>query len=370
MSASGSGQRRRVTMSDVAARAGVSVATVSRVLGGDYPTLATTRNKVMRAVRELDYVINAHAQALAGARPGTIAIVVESIAMPYYALIAEGVQDQARQEGRLCLICSTGGDPDTELAIVQLMREQRADAVILVGSVIANDAYRKRMTEYAHALDAAGSRLVLCGRPPLSDDAPALVVEYDNTGGAYAATGHLLSAGHERILYLGRRTGHSTSDSRVEGYRRALADHRIPHDPELEVDGRFNRADGYAMMKRRLAAGPPDFTAVFAGNDLIAAGAIVALREHGLSVPDDLSMVGYDDVSPAPDLGLTTVHLPHDELGRTAVRMVVAPASSASGLPRQTHTVLGTHVVVRDSVRPVRGQRARRRRARASGARN
>lgn len=344
-------KRRRVTMSDVAARAGVSVATVSRVLAGDYPTLATTRNRVMRAVRELDYVVNAHARALAGARPATIAIVVESIAMPYYALIAEGVQDQARQSGKLCLICSTSGDPETELALVQMMREQHAEAVILVGSVIANDDYRKRMTGYAHALEAAGSRLVLCGRPPLGEDVPAIVVEYDNTGGAYAATGHLLSAGHERILYLGRRPGHSTSDARVEGYRRALADHGMPHDPGLEVDGQFNRAEGYAMMRARLAAGPPDFTAVFAGNDLIAAGAVEALREEGLRVPDDISMVGYDDISPAPDLGLTTVHLPHDELGRAAVRMAVTPPSPA--LPRQSHTVLGTHIVVRDSVRRV-----------------
>ena len=337
---------RRVTIKDVAVRAGVSVATVSRVLGGDYPVLPATRNKVMRAVRELDYVPNAHARALSASLPGAVAIVVNSVAVPYYAYIAQGVEEQAALEGRLSLICTTGGDTRRELAIMQMMREQRAEAVILVGSVIVNEEYRQRMAEYAHSLDAAGSRLVLCGRPPLGEGVPALVVGFDNTGGAYAVTAHLLSAGHRRILYLGLRPGHSTSDSRVAGYRRALADYGVPADPALEVKADFSRESGYAALSRRLAEGPPDFTAIFAGNDLVAAGAIQALREHGLRVPDDISIVGYDDVPPAADLGLTTVHLPHDELGRAAVRLALArePAGPIT---------LGTHIVVRDSVRPV-----------------
>ncbi|GAA2208092.1 LacI family DNA-binding transcriptional regulator [Nonomuraea monospora] len=337
---------RRVTIRDVARKAGVSVATVSRVLGGEYPVLAATRNKVMRAVRELDYVPNAHARALSAARPGAIAIVVNTIAVPYYALIAQGVEDQAAQEGRLSLICTTGGDNGRELSIVQLLREQRAEAVILVGSVIVDEEYRKRMTEYAHALAAAGSRLVLCGRPPLGEGVPALVVGFDNTGGARAVTAHLLSAGHRRILYLGVRPGHTTSDTRVAGYRAALAEYGVPADPSLEIEAEFDRDAGYAAMKRRLAAGPPGFTAVFAGNDLVAAGAIQALHEHGLRVPADLSIVGYDDVPPAQDLRLTTVHLPHDELGRAAVRLALGRLTTSP-------LTLGTHIVVRDSVRPL-----------------
>lgn len=336
----------RVTIRDVARRAGVSVATVSRVLAGDYPVLPGTRNKVMRAVRELDYVPNAHARALSAARPGAIAIVVNTVAVPYYAYIAQGVEEQAAQEGRLSLICTTGGDPGRELSIVQLLREQRAEAVILVGSVIVDEDYRKRMSEYAHALAAAGSRLVLCGRPPLGEGVPALVVDFDNTGGAHAVTAHLLSAGHRRILYLGLRPGHSTSDSRVAGYRSALASYGLPVESSLEVEAEFSREAGYVAMKGRLVAGPRDFTAIFAGNDLLAAGAVQALREQGLRVPDDLSVVGYDDVPPAEDLGLTTVHLPHDELGRAAVRLALGR------LPAGPLT-LGTHIVVRNSVRPL-----------------
>jgi LacI family transcriptional regulator len=181
---------------------------------------------------------------------------------------------------------------------------------------------------------------------------PALVVEYDNTGGAYAITSHLLSAGHRRILFLGRHEGYTTSDSRITGYRNALADHRVPHDPGLEVDGTMERSEGYRMIRERLAAGPPDFTAVFAGNDLIAAGARQALREHGLRVPDDISMVGFDDLPPSADIDLTTVHVPHEELGRTAVRLALERGQDKAAPGR--HVLLGTHIIVRDSVRPLR----------------
>jgi LacI family transcriptional regulator len=337
----------------VAKLAGVSVATVSRILSGTYPSAPATRGKVMRAVRELDYVANAHARGLAGVRPKSVAIVVNSVISPHYAHVAQGVQDEAARQGRLCIVGTTGGDPDRELATIQLMREEHAEAVILVGNIVIDDAYRQRMAGCARALAVAGSQLVLCGRPPLGPDAPATVVAYDNTSGAQALTSHLLSAGHERILFLGRRGGYTTPESRVAGYRAALAVHGVPHDPGLEVDGTMERHEGHRMMAERLDAGPRDFTAVFAGNDLIAAGARQALLERGLRIPDDISLAGFDDLPPAADIGLTTVHVPHEELGRTAVRLALNSQTSGT----HQHVTLGTHIVVRDSVRPHGGRR-------------
>ncbi|MEU4536522.1 LacI family DNA-binding transcriptional regulator [Streptosporangium sp. NPDC023825] len=345
--------RRPTTIRDVAAHAGVSVATVSRILSGTYPSAPATRSKVMRAVRELDYVANANARGLAGASSRSVAIIVTSVISPHYAHVAQGVQAQAALEGKLCIVGTTGGDPERELATVQLMRQEQAECVILVGNVVDDAAYRERMGEYARALALAGSQLVLCGRPTLGPDVPALVVEYDNAAGAYAITSHLLSAGHRRVLFLGRRDGHTTQDSRIAGYRDALADHRVPHDPGLEVEGTMERQEGYRMIRERLGAGPRDFTAVFACNDLIAAGARLALREHGLRVPDDVSMVGFDDLPPAADIGLTTVHVPHEELGRTAVRLALERRRNTSGSAGQV--MLGTHIIVRDSVRTFRG---------------
>jgi LacI family transcriptional regulator len=347
--ASEAAEGRRSTIREVAARAGVSVATVSRILTGSYPAAPATRARVLRAVKELDYVANAHARALAGTPNKSIAIVLNSVISPHYAHVAQGVEAQAATVGRLCLIGTTGGDPDRELAMVKFMREQHAEAVILVGNVVADDKYRERMSQYARSLAAIGSRLVLCGRPPLGPDVPAIVVEYDHSGGAFAATSHLLSAGHERILFLGRRSGYTTPEGRLAGYRRALAAHRVEHDPALEVEGRMDWHEGYRMMKERLAAGSPAFTAVFCVNDLIAGGAYRAVAEHGLRVPDDVSMVGFDDLPPSLDLDLTTVHLPHEEVGRTAVRLALEHEARGGTPP---HVILGTHLVVRGSVRP------------------
>lgn len=346
---------RRATIRDVARAAGVSIATVSRVLAGSYPSAPATRQRVMHAVRDLDYVVNTHARALAGVSTRNVGMVLSSVVSPFYAHVAQAVETQAAQEGRLCLISTTGSDLRRELAALKLMLEENAEAVILVGNVVDNDEYRRRVTEYGRALAAAGSRLVLCGRPPIGPDAPAVVVEYDNTGGARAATTHLLSAGHRRILYLGHKVGYTTSEGRLAGYRAGLAAYEVAHDPALEVTSiRLDRSDGYQLMRNRLATRPVDFTAVQAANDLIAAGARQALIENGLRIPDDVSLIGYDDLPPAADIGLTTVHLPHGELGRTAVRL----ALSGDSADPVDHIVLGTHIVVRDSVRTIRGSRS------------
>jgi LacI family transcriptional regulator len=341
-------RNERATVKDVAARAGVSPATVSRVLTGDYPVTATTRGRVQRAIRELDYVANAQARALKGAGTRLVAFVMEDVTGPSFAYVAKGVEHQATAHGRLCLICTTHGDPARELAVVEAMREQRADAVILVGGGFLNDEYRARMIQFAHALDKAGSRLVLCGRPSLGDDVPTTVVEYDNEGGAYAVTSHLLSQGHRRVAAVGlTRLDHTTSRDRLRGFTRAHEEYGVPVDETLLRAAAFTEADGHAAA-RALLAERGDVTAIFAATDMVAAGVYQALREAGRRVPEDVSVVGYDDIPLAANLypPLTTVRVPTEELGRTAVRLALNPAE-------KQHVVLGTHVVVRDSVAPV-----------------
>jgi LacI family transcriptional regulator len=334
----------------VAAAAGVSVATVSRVLNGAYPVKASTRTRVLTAMRRLDYVVDARARALNRVTSRTVAIAVHDVTAPFFAHIAHGVEQQAAAESRLCLVGATAGDPDRELAFVSLMREQRAEAVVLVGGVVENDEYRARMRHCAEALDAADSRLVLVGRPPLGPRVPATVVEYDNEGGSHALTSHLLSAGHERILLLSGPRGSTTSLPRESGYRRALRSAGVPYDRSLVVHGDLNRASGYERMRKVLGTGA-DVSAVYAGSDLVAAGVMQAVREAGLRIPDDISVAGYDDSPLAVDVvpALTTVHLPHDELGRMAVRL----ALHRDQLPKASqHAVLDTSVIVRESVGP------------------
>lgn len=306
----------------------------------------------MAAVESLHYVINVHAKALSRGVAGPIALVIPEITGPSLAHVAAGVEQEAASRGRLSLVCATHGDPEREDDLVQLMREQHAAAVILVGGVDADDAYHRRMAEYATALDAAGSRLVLCGRPPLPGRAPATVVEYDNRGGAFQAADHLLSAGHQKILFLGGVPLNSSAIQRRAGYRQALRAHGIPYREDMDIPGAYNRGSGYQRTRDALKAGF-EFTAVFADTDLVATGAAAALREAGRSLPDDVSIVGFDDLHFAADLtpSLTTVRVPFEDLGRTAVRLALNPDHSGS----DDHVVLSTQLVIRDSVRPPAG---------------
>ncbi|MDX6314329.1 MAG: LacI family transcriptional regulator [Streptomyces sp.] len=349
-SEAGGGRIKRGTIKEVAARAGVSPATVSRVMGGTYPVAPATRKRVQRAMHELDYVVNAYARALVAETSNTVAFVLDDVTGPFFAHIARGVEQQASAEGRVCLVCASHGDPDRELAVINLMRQQRAEAVILVGGARYSPDYTERMVRLARSLDAAGSRLVLCGRPSLGEDVPETVVEYDNEGGAFAMTSYLLSAGHERIVLLGTLAGLSTSNERVAGYERALRSRGVAVDPDLVVPGDFNREVGRRVTLELIARGV-DFTAIFAMTDMVAAGVLQALRESGLRVPQDVSVVGYDDIPLSMDLvpALTTVHIPHEELGRTAVRLALRREENAGG----QRVKLGTHVVVRDSAAPL-----------------
>ncbi|MFE5079524.1 LacI family DNA-binding transcriptional regulator [Streptomyces mirabilis] len=374
----------RVTIREVAERAGVSMATVSRVLSGNHPVPASTRARVLRAARDLDYVANAHARALVGGGRKMVAVVLRQVTSPFYAQVAEGVEAEAAARGWLCLVGTTGGDPGRELEFVQLMREEGAGLVILVGGVVEDDAYRERVAHYAQALASSGARLVLCGRPAPDPDIPALVVEFDNEAGARAITGHLLSAGHRRIVFLGGLPGNTALDARVAGYRAALAEHGLGPEAAHVVDCGLGRAAGHRTMTELLKAagdlgpcdtatpdadtldtatpgtatpgtatpdaGPARFTAVFAGDDMVAAGALRAIADAGLRVPQDISVVGYNDIPLAEDFNppLTTVRTPAEELGRAAVRIALRDPEHAAG----AHHLLGTHIVVRDSVQP------------------
>ncbi|WP_262008024.1 LacI family DNA-binding transcriptional regulator [Streptomyces sp. FIT100] len=343
-----------MTLHDVAARAGVSAATVSRVLTGAYRVSPETRDRVRRAAEELDYVVNAQARSLVGSSSGLVAVLLTDITTPFYNRIARGLTEQVTAEKRVCIVSTPqSGDLDGELATIATLRQQSPEAIVLVGGVHESPDYRKRITALANSLDAEGSRLVLCGRPAPTKDAPVTVVEYDGEDGAFAITSHLLSAGHERILFLGGGAGSTTTTPRLRGYRRALEAYGITPDADLVRHGSSTRHFGYEAMGDILTAGRPDFTAVFASDDLAASGALAAMRERELSVPDDISLVGFDDIPVALDTvpALTTVHVPLEEIGRTAIQLALH--RDEPEFRNAQRAVLGTHIKVRGSVRPL-----------------
>ncbi|TCC37425.1 LacI family transcriptional regulator [Kribbella capetownensis] len=344
-------RRSAPTLRDVARRAEVSVATASRALTSDYPVAESTRARVLRAVEDLNYAVTSRPPKRNQAA-SHIAMVVSDVVSPLRSHVATGVAEAAGDAGRLCSVYITGGDLQREEQVFARLEEQDdLDAVILVGGVELTDAYEQRMSAHARALHARGAQLVLCGRPPLPAGVPALVVEYDNRGGAYAATSHLLSLGHRRILTLTGPERSTTTIGRMAGYRSAHEDFGVELDPSLVIPCRADRSGGYQGCRQALAD-RLEFTAIFTHNDVMASGALAALRESGLTVPGDISLVGYDNIPVAQELSppLTTVYMPHEEMGKAAVRLALERPEPGSGRERQ---LLGTHIVIRASVRPL-----------------
>jgi LacI family transcriptional regulator len=327
----------------------VSPATVSRVLNGDYPVAVDTRKRVEKAVRELDYVVNAHARALLHSTSGLVGALLNDLSDPFFALVFKGIQNASADMSRLVVTCNTNGDPDREVTYIEMLRRQRADAVIIVGAGPEDAGYRRQLAAQARGLRAQGSRLVLCGRPKPIRDAPANVVTFDNVGTGRTLVEHLIGLGHRRIAYLGGPAGRTTSSDRRRGFIEGMQAAGLAIDDRLVVDGEFSRDGGYAAAQRLVASGA-DFTAIIGGNDQMAIGVLVALRDAGLSVPDDVSVAGVGDLPIAADMvpGLTTVHLPLEEAGRQALALAFAPQG-----PTKTIT-LPHQLVVRDSTGPAR----------------
>ncbi|GLF93612.1 LacI family DNA-binding transcriptional regulator [Streptomyces yaizuensis] len=344
-----------VTLADVAARARVSPATVSRVLNGNYPVAAATRERVLRAVAEMDYVLNGPASALAAATSDLVGILVNDIADPFFGIMAGAAQSEiGRPEGsgraggaKLAVVCNTGGSPERELTYLTLLQRQRAAAVVITGGALEDPAHIAAMTAKLTRLAQAGTTVVLCGRPPLPAGGPGAPIEaaitFDNRGGGRRLTEHLLALGHRRIGYVAGPPERTTTRHRLEGHRAALRAAGITEDQDrLTRHGPYTRRSGHEATLELLRR-DPGLTAVVAANDTVALGACAALRELGLRIPGDISVAGFDDLPFAVDVGpaLTTVRLPLAEAGARAGRIAMGrEAVPPGGLATMGATLL------------------------------
>ncbi|PWI45432.1 LacI family DNA-binding transcriptional regulator [Streptomyces sp. ICBB 8177] len=389
------------TLADVAARAGVSSATVSRVLNGNYPVADHTRERVLRAVEDLEYVVNGNARALAAATSDLVGVLVNDVADPFFGILASAAQaeisrggDVGRQGqagapggGKLAVVCNTGGSPEAELTYLTLLRRQRAAGVILTGSAVEG-ADTGAIADRLARLAASGTRVVLCGRPPLPSatsgtsgtsgpSEPAgsagpsrpsepseeraeepeggssvMTLGFDNRGGSELLTRHLIRLGHRRIGCVAGPVDRTTTRHRLEGHRNALRAYGLEREcGGLTAYGHYDRASGHRaaleLLDRR-----PDLTAIVAANDTVALGVIAALRERGLRVPQDVSVTGFDDLPFSVDAtpALTTVRLPLHEAGARAGRLVMGRETAPPGAV----TLVEGELVVRESTAPPR----------------
>lgn len=322
---------------DVALKAGVSIATVSRVVNeSDHKVNPTTREKVLAAIKELDYRPNALAKGLLMKKTMTIGIIIPDISNPYYAEIVRGIQDTADLAGYAALIHNTDGKQERIIRHIYLLREKSVDGVIFCGGII-------NWYETLSILKELKERVVVVGRHEV--DFPAVMV--DNMGGATQAVQHLIELGHRRIGCIGGPEGSPTAADRVTGYRNALARNGIAFNECLVKRGTWNPESGY-LLARELLKEPERPTALFSANDQMAFGAIKAARELGLNVPENLAVVGFDNVPTGSyfDPPLTTVEIPMYDIGVASMRMLIA---LLSGEPFEKLRLFNAKLLVRGS---------------------
>ena len=332
-----------VTLNDVARRAGVSLATASRAFNGskDRVVGSEMRDRVFVAATELGYSANSYAQAMARGRTDVVGLVVHDIADPYFATVAAGVMREAELHGLLVSMASTQRRPEAEVDHIAMLRHHWARAVILVGSRFADSGLNDRVADELAAYEASGGRAVAVTQPML----PVDTVAFEQRGGASDLADALYELGHRRFGILSGPPNLLTASDRTAGFTQALLRRGAPASAEHIIPGEFTRDGGYEAMERLLAAGA-DVTCVFAVNDVMAVGAMAALRERDIWLPDGMAIAGFDDIVTLRDVSpaLTTVRVPMEEIGAQAFRLAV---DDGVGRPRVRH-VSGT-VVLRAS---------------------
>ena len=317
---------RPTTIEDVARIAGVSIATVSRCLHRPEVVSADTRGRVMTAVAQTGYTLNTAAQGLRQRRSNTVLVVVPDIGNTFFSEVLSGIEAVARAAGLTMLIGDTGFDRDREEALVRYLVNGRADgALLLVESM--EDWFDPR------AANARGVAPVVM-ISELGPQPGAVSVSIDNEAASHTAVRHLVEAGHRRIAHLSGPDSTGLTRLRHAGYARALAEAGLPAEPSLVLPGDFGLESGRAAFAR-FAALPDRPTAIFCANDETAMGFIAAAHREGVRVPQDVSVVGFDDIHFAQGFipALTTIRQPRAEMGAAAMRLLLdilageAPAS-------------------------------------------
>jgi LacI family transcriptional regulator len=337
-----------VTLADVARRAGVSPATASRVINGSpKPVADDLRDRVLRAVDDLRYVPNAHAQSLARAQRSAVGVIVHDVSDPYFAEITRGLQRVAIEHGRLLVICNSYRDPVKEREYVELLHANQVAAIVLAGSGIADPAANKDLASALAAYSRTGGRVALIGRHTL----PGNAVIPANEDGARLLGKHLYGLGHRKIGVIGGPRQLTSTADRLAGLRAAAteAGSTLPAKRIAYCD--FTRDSGAAAADELLTA-DSGLTAIVALNDAMAVGALSHLRSRGISVPHDMSLVGFDDMPVAGDVTppLTTVALPLVEMGMRAMSMALDSSASTTNKVERMDATL----VVRESTAPPR----------------
>ncbi|WP_244871480.1 LacI family DNA-binding transcriptional regulator [Orenia marismortui] len=331
----------KVTIKDIAKEAGVSTTTVSRVLNDKPDVSEATKKKIQKVIDKLGYNPNGIARGLVLQKTHTIGLIIPDISNPFFPEVAKGVEDRARELNYSVIFCNTDNDKEREKEAIALMKSKHVDGIILSLSISNKEELYK--------LEEKNFDVVQIDRKIPDSNYQAVVI--DNTLGAYNATSHLVELGHTKIAHVTGDLEIQTGQDRLEGFKKAIANFDLNYKEEWIVEGDFSKESGYQAMKKllRLKDRPK---AVFIANDLMAIGAYEAIFEMGLGIPEDISVVGYDDIEIASIIkpGLTTMTQSKYKLGQAAADMLIAKIDSKEEVDDED-IILNPKLIIRDSTR-------------------
>lgn len=331
-----------LTLEDIARQTGVSRSTVSRVVNDQPNVRADVRQRVLDAIRESGYRPHAAARTLASQHSSTLGLILpHSVSFfftdPYYAHLTKGIAQACNQYGYTLALFLVGSKEDEETIFPRICRRGMLDGVVVQSGHHGDQGIIGRMVDVSMPL-------VVLGRPFRSDNVS--YIDIDNINAAYHAVNHLARLGRRRIGTIAGPANSTVGLDRLEGYRKAITERGLEMDERLILEGDFTEAGGYYAMQKMLPANPD---AVFAASDVMALGAIHAIRDAGLRIPEDVAIVGFDDLPLATlsDLQITTVRQPVVQFGIKAVEALIDQIENGNTAPRRI--IMDTELVIRDT---------------------
>lgn len=326
-----------ISIKDIARLANVSHSTVSRALRNSSLVNRETAERIQKIARESGYLASAVARSLVNRTTQTVGVVVTNITDPFIGEVVSGIESVCNDRGYSVVLANSNADPDREIKVVRSFGERRVDGILVAASRVG--------AVYSQLLASMEVPIVLINNQHPGDLSHSIMI--DNVTASKRAMAHLIGLGHRRIAYLGDRFGFQSDTERFTGYRRALEESDLPFLPELVCHGNGKADEGVLAMGQllRLPALP---TAVFCYNDMTALGALQAVNLRGLRVPEDISLVGFDDLLIASYTAppLTTVRQPKQEMGRAAMGMLL---DLLAGKSLETHIKMQGELIVRGS---------------------
>jgi len=330
----------RIRMQEIAAKAGVSLATVSRTIHSPHLVRTETREHIRQVMTEYHYVYNVTASDFSKKRSSVIGVLIPTTKGSIFANSTKTIQEKAQERGFSLIIANTGYNGDVESMLLRQFQERRLAGIILTGFAIGQESVVKAMVQGGIPCVVIWEAL---------EDSSLSFVGFNNFTAAYSMTEYLIRLKHERIgLILGPYTKVRRARRRLEGYQAALRDYGLSVDPRILIERQPTLHEGKEAMEKLLSMRQPP-TAVFAASDMLAIGALAAAREKGLKVPDDVSVAGFDDIDFAAFCNppLTTVRVPAAQMGETAVEVLMEMIQGTS--VKAKRITLNTELVIRES---------------------